>query len=68
VSGATVTIKGGVVATAKVLSTSSTGGYSSSWIAVGTYSVTVTKSGHTTQSKSASVTTGTTTTLNFTSF
>ena len=67
-SGATVTIKGGVVANTKTLTTSSTGSYSSGWIAVGTYSVTVAKSGHTTQTKNTTVNTGATTTLNFTSF
>jgi galactose oxidase-like protein/carboxypeptidase family protein/glyoxal oxidase-like protein/Kelch motif protein len=66
ISGATVTFKGGVIATTKSVTTSSTGTYLSGWIPVGSYTVTVSKSGFTTQSKSASVTAGTTTTMNFT--
>ena len=66
ISGATVTFKGGVLGITKTVTTSSTGTYSSGWIAVGSYTVTVSKTGFTTQSKSASVAAGATTTVNFT--
>jgi hypothetical protein len=46
--------------------TGSTGAYNSNWVPVGTYTVTVSVAGFSTQSKSANVTTGNTTTLNFT--
>lgn len=68
VSGATVTIKGGVIATTVTGSTSTSGLFTSPWIAIGSYTVTVSKSGHTTQSKSTTVVTGATTTVNFTGF
>src|SRR5262249_34101607 len=66
IAGATVKITGGTIATTKTLTTSSTGNYSSSWIPVGNYSITVTATGFTAQTKSAAVTTGATTTVNFT--
>ena len=66
ISGATVTVNGGVIATSVTLTTSSTGTYATGYIPVGSYTVTVAKSGFTTQSKSGNVTTGATTTLNFT--
>jgi hypothetical protein len=56
------------VATNKTVTSSSTGAYSSSWIPVGSYTVTISKTGHTTQTRSATVSTGATTTLNITSF
>ena len=68
VSGATVTIKGGVVATTVSGLTSSTGIFTTNWIPVGTYTVTVSKTGHTTRSKTATVSSGVTTTVTFTSF
>jgi hypothetical protein len=68
VSGATVTFKGGTLSNTISVKTSSTGAYSSVWIPVGSYTATVTLTGHTTQTKSATVTTGATTTLNFTGF
>jgi hypothetical protein len=69
VGGATVTIKGGVIATTVTGSTNSSGLFTSPWIAIGSYTVTVGKSGHTTQAKSATVSTGVTnTTVTFTSF
>jgi hypothetical protein len=61
-----VKITGGKIATTKTLTTNSTGNYSSSWIPVGSYSITVTATGFTSQTKSATVTTGATTTVNFT--
>jgi len=66
--GVTVTLKGGVIATTVTLTTNSSGAYKSSWIAVGSYTVTISQSGHTTQTKSATVTAGATTTVNFTGF
>jgi hypothetical protein len=68
VSGATVSIKGGVVATTVSGSTSSTGAYATSWIPVGSYTVTVTKSGHTTQSKTVTVSSGATSSVAITNF
>lgn len=68
VSGATVTIKGGVIATSVTGVTGSTGVFITNWIPVGTYSVTVAETGHTTQSKSATVSSGVTTSVTFTSF
>jgi hypothetical protein len=68
VAGASVTFKGGVLGISKTVTTSSTGSYSSSWIPIGSYTVTVSLSGHTTQNKTAAVNTGAITTLNFTSF
>lgn len=66
VSGATVTIKGGVVSTTVTGTTSSTGVYTTNWIPVGTYSITVAKSGLTSQTKSATVASGATATVTFT--
>lgn len=68
VSGATVTIKGGVISTTVSGASSSTGLFTTNWIPVGTYTVTVAKSGFTTQSKTTSVSTGVTTSLTFTGF
>jgi hypothetical protein len=59
-------MSGGVLAkTTKVVS-SSTGSYSSTWIPVGTYTVTVSKPGYTSRSGKATVTAGGNVTLNFT--
>lgn len=66
VSGATVSISGGSVATSVTLTTSSTGAYATNFIPVGTYTITVSATGFTTQSKTATVNTGQTTTVNFT--
>lgn len=66
IPGASVTISGGVVATTVTTTTSSTGSYSSNWVPIGTYNVTVSATGRTTQSGTANVTTGNTTGLNFT--
>jgi acid phosphatase len=66
VSGASVTITGGVVNTTVHVTTSSAGQYNSNWVPIGSYTVTVTAPGHTTQSKNANIATGNTTTLNFT--
>jgi acid phosphatase len=66
VSGASITITGGVVNTTVNTTTSSTGQYNSNWVPIGSYTVTVSALGHTTQSQNANITTGNTTTLNFT--
>ena len=68
VSGATVTIKGGSIATTVSGLSSSTGFFTTNWIPVGTYTVTVAKSGFTTQSKTTTVSSGVTTSLTFTGF
>lgn len=65
-SGVTVKMVGGKVSTTVTKTTSSTGSYNSSWIPIGSYTVTISKTGHTTQSKTTTVNTGATTTLNFT--
>ncbi len=65
VSGAKVNITGGLIATTVNATTSSTGTYNSNWVPIGTFTVTVTASGYTTQNATANVTTGNTTTLNF---
>ena len=66
ISGATVTISGGGIATTVSTTTNPTGNYATTWIPVGTYTITVSSSGRTTQSQTATVNTGTTTTVNFT--
>jgi phosphatidylinositol-3-phosphatase len=66
IAGASVTVKGGSISTTVNLTTNSSGGYNSNWIPVGSYTVTVTASGHAAQSKTATANTGATTTLNFT--
>jgi len=66
ISGAAVTVKGGSISTTVKLTTSSSGAYNSNFVPVGTYTVTVSATGHTTQSKTTTITTGNTTTLNFT--
>jgi uncharacterized membrane protein YeaQ/YmgE (transglycosylase-associated protein family) len=64
ISGVSVRIVGGVVSTTITKTTDVYGKFSSSWIPVGTYTLTFSKTGLTTQSKSASVTAGATTTVN----
>jgi hypothetical protein len=66
ISGATVVISGGSVPTSVTLTTSSTGAYATNFVPVGTYTITVSATGFTTQSKTATVNTGQTTTVNFT--
>jgi acid phosphatase len=65
ISGAAVSITGGSIATTVNVTTSSGGTYNSNWVPIGTYTVTVSASGHTTQTKSVNITTGNTITLNF---
>ncbi len=64
--GATVTIQGGVISTTVTGTTNSSGVFSSNWIPVGSYTITISEGGHTTRSKSAAVSSGATTTVNFT--
>jgi hypothetical protein len=68
VSGVTVTIKGGAIATTVSGTTATTGLLTTNWIPVGTYTVTIARTGHTTQSKTATVSSGATTTVTFTGF
>ena len=64
--GAAVHIQGGVISTTLNGTTNSSGVYSSNWIPVGTYTVTISESGHTTQTKSVTVSSGATSAVNFT--
>ncbi|HEX7284534.1 MAG TPA: carboxypeptidase regulatory-like domain-containing protein [Candidatus Angelobacter sp.] len=66
ISGATVKVTGGIVPTTVTITTNSTGNYDSGWVPIGNYSITVSKSGFTTQTKNTTVTTGGTVTVNFT--
>ena len=68
VSGATVTIKGGSIATSVNGLTGSTGFFTTNWIPVGTYTVSIAKTGHTTQTKTTTVPSGATVSLTFTGF
>ena len=68
VSGATLSIKGGVVATTVSASTSTAGTFTTNWIPIGSYTVTVSKTGHTTQTKTVTTTSGATASLTFTAF
>jgi predicted MPP superfamily phosphohydrolase len=65
IAGATVTLNGGEPHQVKTLTTGSNGSYSSNWIAVGTYAVTVSATNHTGTTASTTVNTGLTTSLNF---
>lgn len=64
--GATVTIKGGQISTTVTGTTNASGVFSSNWIPIGAYTVTISQTGHTTQSQNATVTSGKTTAVNFT--
>lgn len=66
ISGATIKMTGGLVSTSVTVTTSSTGVYTSPWIAIGNYTVQASKTGYTTQSKTTTVSTGATATVNFT--
>jgi hypothetical protein len=65
ISGVTVNISGGAIPTTVVLTTDATGHYLTNWIPRGNYSVAVSKTGLTSQSKPAAVSSGITTTVNF---
>ena len=66
IGGATITMTGGVLTNTTKVVSSSTGSYRSGWIPVGTYSVSVSKSGYTSRSGTATVTAGGDFVLNFT--
>ncbi|MFL6299636.1 MAG: carboxypeptidase regulatory-like domain-containing protein [Terriglobales bacterium] len=66
ISGATVTFSGGALRITKSVKDNSLGNYSSNWIPVGKYSMTISASGHVTQKTSVTLTTGITSTLNIT--
>ena len=65
-AGATITITGGIISTTVKGTTNSSGVFTTNWIPVGSYTVTISETGHTTQSKSATVTAGPTTAVSFT--
>jgi hypothetical protein len=65
IANASVTITGGSISTTVKTTTNSSGVYNSNWVPVGSYTVTVAATGFTTQSQTATITTGNTTTLNF---
>ena len=65
IAGTTVTINGGAVATTVSGTTNTSGIFASNWIPVGSYTVTIAKTGHPTQSKTVAVTTGNTSTITF---
>jgi Domain of unknown function (DUF1929)/Carboxypeptidase regulatory-like domain len=68
VSASNVSIKGGVIATTVTGATSTAGTLTTVFIPIGSYTVTVSKTGHTTQSKTVTVTSGVTSTVTFTAF
>ncbi len=68
VAGVSIKISGGQIATTVTLTTDSTGHYLTGYIPIGSYTVTASASGHTTQTKSTTVSSGVTSTVNFTSF
>jgi cytoskeletal protein CcmA (bactofilin family) len=68
VANATVTITGGGIPTTVTLKTGSTGTYATNWIPIGSYSVTASLTGHTTQKKTTTVSSGVAATVNFTAF
>src|SRR5262249_3118641 len=65
VAGAVVTITGGKLRASKSVATDGSGLYNSNWIAVGSYSVTISATGYTGASATTSVNVGLTTTLDF---
>jgi hypothetical protein len=68
VSGAAITIKGGSIANTVTASTSTAGLFTTNWIPVGTYTVSIAKTGHTTQTKTITIPSGATESLTFTGF
>lgn len=66
IGGATVTVSGGVIANTTMVKTNSAGDYRTPWIVIGNYSVTVSATNFASRTNSAAVSTGVTTTLNFT--
>jgi len=66
VSGAILAFTDGNLRSAKTVVTDSSGAYNSNWIAVGSYTITVSASGYAGTSANATVSTGLTTSLDFT--
>jgi hypothetical protein len=66
IAGASVKMTGGLVSTTVTVVADSSGVYTSPWIPIGSYTVQASKSGYTTQSKTTTVGTGATATVNFT--
>ncbi|HWR36958.1 MAG TPA: carboxypeptidase regulatory-like domain-containing protein [Clostridia bacterium] len=65
ISGATVQFSGGIVPFSKSVTTNASGVYSSGQMSIGSYAVTVSKTGYTTLQQSATVTTDTNSAVNF---
>jgi hypothetical protein len=65
VAGATLTFTGGKLRLSRTVLTDGSGAYNSSWIAVGSYTVSVSATGYAAASGTATVNTGLTTALNF---
>lgn len=68
VSGTSISIKGGAVATTVTGTTSTAGTFTTNWIPIGSYTITASKTGHATKSKTATVTSGATASVAITSF
>jgi hypothetical protein len=66
VSGATLTFTGGKLRLSKTVTSDGAGAFSSSWISVGSYTITVSAPGFVGVSTTATVNTGLTTALNVT--
>jgi hypothetical protein len=64
VAGAVIKITGGKMETSKTVTADSTGNFSSGWIPVGNYTVTVSAAGYASKSTSTTVSTGATSTVN----
>jgi hypothetical protein len=64
--GATISVSGGIIPTTKSTTTDKHGNYSFSGLPFGTYTVTASKTGYTTQQTSTKVSSNTTSTVNFT--
>jgi hypothetical protein len=65
VAGATLTFSGGKLRATKTVVTDGSGAYNSSWMAIGSYTVSVSATGYAATTSTATVSTGLTTTLNF---
>jgi carboxypeptidase family protein/calcineurin-like phosphoesterase family protein len=63
-TGATVSISGGQIATNQSVQTDATGHYDEGWVAIGSYTVTCSASGFVSQTQTVTVATGATTTAN----
>jgi hypothetical protein len=66
VAGATLTLTGGKLRLSKTVAADSAGAFSSSWISVGNYTITIAAPGFASVSTTATVNTGLTTALNIT--